>query len=169
MTLNDTDGQVLIDTGNPGSNLPDVVWNAIYNPFNPTVTNDGNYLIDCNKVPQLPPITMNFRGSSNNLIPIILKGSQQVIVGVGCECMLIFTPMGSPEIEISFGSTFLSNYFSVFDFTGGGSLVLYGTDAPNSLSCTPGQQITGKKRKSRYNLSTTRKKKNRLVSMGKFK
>jgi hypothetical protein len=138
-------GQLLIDTGNPGANLPNAVWAELYKKLNPVVTEDGNYKIDCKSVPMIPAITFQFHGSQT---PVVLNGNQQVLTTSECHCMLIFSPVGAGEPELSFGSVFLAQFFSVFDYTNGGSIRLYGTDSQKQTLCIP--QIGDVRGKSRF-------------------
>jgi hypothetical protein len=147
--LSTKQGQVLIDTGNPGANIPSAIWADLYKKFNPVVTEEGNYKIDCKNVPMIPAITFQFHGSQT---PVVLNGNQQVLLTDECNCMLVFNPVGAGEPELSFGSVFLAQFFSVFDYSNGGSIRLYGTDSQKQPLCSP--QLGNRRGKGRLDPGT---------------
>lgn len=131
---------VLIDTGHPGATLPESVWNAIYSKSNPVKTKDASYLIDCSQVSALPALSLQFANSN----PIVLQGFQQVLVTSDCICMLIFCPTRK---ELAMGSTFLSNFFTVFNYQDT-SISFYATNNQAKVTCNPNENLS-KSSKSR--------------------
>jgi hypothetical protein len=146
-TVDTVPKKVLIDTGNPGANLPKTLFESLYLKFNPVKTRDSSWLIDCSNVQKLPPITFNFAGAE---APVILTGEQQVLVTSDCTCMLIFSPS---DKDSSLGSVFLSNFFSVFDYQSF-TISLYQTNNQTPITCTPKPVCSGgcKSAKSRHTI-----------------
>jgi hypothetical protein len=145
--LSNSDGTILVDSGNPGANLPKDVWNSLYSSLNPHLNSDGSYVIDCTKASQLSPLTFTFNGAS---APLILYGPQQVLVTSECKCLLIFTP----DTALSFGSVFLASFYTVFDYENF-SINFYTTENQAAITCTA-KSVLGKKKNRSYFITKTR-------------
>lgn len=100
---------VLIDTGNAGAFIPKQLYDSLYASVNPNEKQE----IDCKLVSKIPSLTITFEGASKTLT---ITGTQQVNVRTNCICTLIFS--ASPRSKLVFGSSFLANYYTTFDFSG---------------------------------------------------
>jgi hypothetical protein len=136
--VDQSSSQVLVDTGNPGSEVPTTIWNQLYKNLNPRKTKNSDYLIDCSLISKIAPITFSFYGSQNQ---ITLQPAQQVLITSDCTCMLVLGPNSK---SAAIGSVFLSSFFTVFDYQ---SLTIsfYATNSQAAVTC--GKKSGGKAKK----------------------
>jgi len=101
-----------IDTGTSLIALPTDIAEMLNTQIGATKSWNGQYTVDCAKVPSLPDLTFHFGGK-----PYPLKGSDYILDVQG-TCMSSFTgldinlPGGSLWIV---GDVFLRKYFTVYD------------------------------------------------------
>lgn len=107
-----TGGLVLVDTGAGGADLPEDIWNSLYQKLAPKQDNEGNMLVDCRKISSIPNISFSISGQNQALI---LTGAQQVLPKQNCQCALIFSP--ATGNQFLWGSIFLANFYTTFDYT----------------------------------------------------
>lgn len=81
---------------------------AVQNP-----TSTGQYMVDCQIIPNMPPIHINFGGQTYTLTP---EQYVDTISFMGqSQCVLGFAGMDFPKPMFILGDVFLRNYYSVFD------------------------------------------------------
>ncbi|TBU49536.1 endopeptidase [Dichomitus squalens] len=101
-----------IDTGTSLIALPTDIAEMINTQIGATKSWNGQYTVDCAKVPSLPDLTLTFGGN-----PYVLKGTDYILEVQG-TCMSSFTgldinvPGGSLWIV---GDVFLRKYYTVYD------------------------------------------------------
>jgi len=101
-----------IDTGTSLIALPTDIADMLNTQIGATKSWNGQYTVDCAKVPDLPDLTFTFGGK-----PYPLKGSDYIL-NVQGTCMSAFTGM---DINLPGGSlwivgdVFLRKYYTVYD------------------------------------------------------
>ncbi|KAJ2852187.1 aspartic proteinase precursor [Coemansia brasiliensis] len=101
-----------IDTGSSLLVLPTMLSDLINKQIGAKKNFAGQYVVDCDKVPSLPPFTMQFGGQKYTL------DAQDYILNVQGQCMSGFMGMDIPEplgpIWI-IGDVFLRKFYTVYD------------------------------------------------------
>ncbi|CCM01585.1 uncharacterized protein FIBRA_03645 [Fibroporia radiculosa] len=102
-----------IDTGTSLIALPTDIAEMINTQIGAQKQWNGQYTVDCSKVPSLPELVLTFNGK-----PYPLKGTDYVLEVQG-TCMSAFTPMdiqmpGGDSLWI-IGDVFLRRYYTVYD------------------------------------------------------
>jgi len=101
-----------IDTGTSLIALPSDIAEMLNAQIGATKSWNGQYTVDCAKIPDFPDFTFTFGGQ-----PFALKGSDYIL-DVSGTCMSTFTPM---DINVPWGSlwivgdVFLRRYYTVYD------------------------------------------------------
>jgi hypothetical protein len=103
-----------VDSGVGFANIPRSLWNTLYESFNPKRDAEGDYIVPCNVVASIPTIDIRFDIPQSQ--PISLTAQMQILVKSGCKCALIFSPTNDDSIMLLWGSLFLSNFYTTFDF-----------------------------------------------------
>ncbi|KAF5369929.1 hypothetical protein D9758_001011 [Tetrapyrgos nigripes] len=99
-----------IDTGTSLIALPTDVAEMINNQIGATKSWNGQYTVDCAKVPTLPDLSFYFGGK-----PYTLKGTDYILEVSG-TCMSSFTGLDIPGTPLwIIGDVFLRRYFTVYD------------------------------------------------------
>ncbi|KAJ1743946.1 aspartic proteinase precursor [Coemansia sp. RSA 989] len=101
-----------IDTGSSLLVLPTMLSDLINKQIGAKKNFAGQYVVDCDKVPSLPPFTMQFGGQKYTL------DAEDYILNVQGQCMSGFMGMDIPEplgpIWI-IGDVFLRKFYTVYD------------------------------------------------------
>ncbi|EPT03794.1 hypothetical protein FOMPIDRAFT_1022337 [Fomitopsis schrenkii] len=102
-----------IDTGTSLIALPTDLAEMINTQIGATKSWNGQYTVDCSKVPDLPDLTLTFGGKG-----YVLKGTDYILEVQG-TCMSSFTPMdiqmpGGGSLWIV-GDVFLRKYYTIYD------------------------------------------------------
>ncbi|KAJ9109262.1 aspartic proteinase precursor [Naganishia friedmannii] len=101
-----------IDTGTSLIVMPSDVAEMLHKEIGATKSWNGQYQIDCAKIPDLPHFTLHFGGK-----PYTLKGSDYIL-NAGGTCISSFTGMDIPAPTGPLwivGDTFLRKYYTVYD------------------------------------------------------
>jgi saccharopepsin len=101
-----------IDTGTSLIVMPSDVAEMLHKEIGATKSWNGQYQIDCAKIPDLPDFTLHFGGK-----PYTLKGSDYIL-NAGGTCISSFTGMDIPAPTGPLwivGDTFLRKYYTVYD------------------------------------------------------
>ncbi|KAJ9100088.1 aspartic proteinase precursor [Naganishia cerealis] len=101
-----------IDTGTSLIVMPSDVAEMLHKQIGATKSWNGQYQIDCAKIPDLPDFTLHFGGK-----PYTLKGSDYIL-NAGGTCISSFTGMDIPAPTGPLwivGDTFLRKYYTVYD------------------------------------------------------
>jgi hypothetical protein len=126
------DARVLVDSGVGFANIPKTLWESLYRSFNPVQDSEGDYIIPCDVVNNMPAIEIRFtEAASTN---ILLTGPMQVLVKTDCRCGLLFSP--TSDAKMLWGSLFLSNFYTTFDFdVASPKLHFYETNSQTETNC----------------------------------
>ncbi|KAJ7675949.1 aspartic peptidase domain-containing protein [Mycena polygramma] len=99
-----------IDTGTSLITVPTAIAEMLNAQIGATKSWNGQYTVDCTKVPSLPGLSFTFGGK-----PYPLKGSDYILEVQG-TCISSFTWDGyKPSWRIAMGDTFLRRYYTVYD------------------------------------------------------
>ncbi|KAH9999857.1 Asp-domain-containing protein [Russula vinacea] len=98
-----------IDTGTSLIVLPTDIAEMLNAQIGAKKSWNGQYIVDCSKVPNLPDLSLYFDGKAYPL-----KGSDYVLEVQG-TCISSFTPMDIPGGLWIIGDVFLRRYYTIYD------------------------------------------------------
>jgi saccharopepsin len=103
-----------VDTGTTLTMIPKTLFDRLNTVLKGTPLSNGIYSLECKSVKAISPMTFKF-----GTVTLTLTWEQLVILDQESKkCISIFQPNSDSDQMSILGATFISNFYTLFDYTG---------------------------------------------------